>query len=439
MPKNHKKLKNFLHSLSHIAVRSPHEWSVIFRLAFRNLKINKLRTTLTILGIVIGITAVIIVMAGGAALKNYVLGQIDVFGSDFIQVEVKVPGVSETSSANITGRSTGLAITTLKSEDAREVARLGNIETWSALNVDQELVTYRGTNKRALIIGANPDYVRIDRQIRMEEGFFYGQGDEDSAAEVAVIGSAVRDSFFGAEDPIGKSIRIKGSSYRVVGLMRERGSAGFFNFDDVIFVPLKTMNNKLLGIDSVQQITFKVRDVSRIEETALDVRDVMRREHDITDPDKEDFSVMTAVQARDIITSVFGTINYLLLALTSISLLVGGVGIMNVMYVAVVERTREIGLRKAVGATNSAILRQFLFEAVIVTLIGGVVGIILGIGATYLLNQILAGIGYRLSFSVPVSAIFVATVFSAATGIIFGIYPAWKASKLSPMEALRKE
>lgn len=397
-----------------------------------------MRTGLTVLGIVIGITSVIIVMAGGAGLKNYVLGQIDIFGSDYVQVEVKVPGVSETSSANIAGRTTGLAITTLKTKDAEAVARVPNIESWSALNVDQELVTYKGINKRVMIFGTNPAYLQIDRQIQMDKGSFYGESDESSAAQVAVIGAGVGNSFFGGEDPIGKSIKLKGQSYRVVGLAKPRGSAGFFNFDDIMYVPLKTMDNKLLGIDYVQQITFKVKDVSRIEETAADVRDVMRHEHDITDPAKEDFSVTTAVEARDIINKVFGTINYLLLALTSISLLVGGVGIMNVMYVAVTERTREIGLRKALGATNSGILRQFLLEAMIVTLLGGAVGIAFGIAATYFLNGFLIRLGFFMQFSVPPSTIAIAVGFSAVVGIIFGIYPAWKASKLSPIEALRK-
>ena len=180
---------------------------------------------------------------------------------------------------------------------------------------------------------------------------------------MVVIGAGVKKSFFGEGGAVGKNIKIKSQSYRVIGVVRERGAAGFFNFDDAIYIPLETLNKKLMGIDYVQFITFKVKDTSRIEETAVDIRDVMRREHDITDPDKEDFVVMSAAEGKEMIDKVFGTINYLLLALTSISLIVGGVGIMNVMYVAVTERTHEIGLRKAVGASNSGILRQFLFEA----------------------------------------------------------------------------
>jgi len=438
MPKNHKRLKNIFHSFAHLTVRSPHEWSVVFRLALRNLRMNKIRTALTVLGIVIGIMSVIIVMAGGTGLKNYVLGQVDIFGTDYIQVEVKVPGVSETSSENIAGRGTGLAITTLKEKDAEAVAKIPNIRTWSAGNIDQELVSFESMNKRVILFGVNPTYAEIDRQIQPEEGVFFSEGDEASAGQVAVIGAGVKKSFFGEGDAMGKNIKIKDQNYRVVGALKERGSAGFFNFDDVIYVPFRTLNRKLLGIDYAQFITFKVKDVSRIEETAVDIRETMRREHDINDPTKDDFVVTSAEEGKKMIEKVFGTINYLLLALTSISLIVGGVGIMNVMYVAVTERTREIGLRKALGATHSGVLRQFLFEAIIVTLLGGVVGIIFGVIFTYLLNNFLVRLGFFLQFSIPAKSILTAVGFSVFTGLIFGIYPAWKASQLSPIEALRK-
>jgi putative ABC transport system permease protein len=407
-------------------------------MALRNLRSNRLRTALTVLGIVIGITSVIIVMAGGAGLRNYVMGQVEVFGTDYVQVEVKVPGVSDTSSENISGRGTGLAITTLKVEDAEAVAKIPNVRAWSAGNIDQELVSFSNVNKRVILFGVNPSYTEIDRQIQLEEGEFFSQSDEAGAAQVAVIGAGVKKSFFGEEEAIGKNIKIKSQSYRVIGTVRERGAAGFFNFDDAIYVPLETLNKKLMGIDYVQFITFKVKDISRIEETTVDIREAMRREHDIANPDKDDFSVMSAVEGKAMIDKVFGTINYLLLALTSISLIVGGVGIMNVMYVSVTERTREIGLRKAIGATSSGILRQFLFEAVIVTMLGGAAGIVFGVAVTYLLNNFLVRLGFFLQFSVPASSVLTAVGFSAATGIIFGIYPAWKASGLSPIEALRK-
>jgi putative ABC transport system permease protein len=430
--------KKHLYSLFLPNIRSFHEWSIVFRLAFRNLKTNKMRTVLTILGIVIGITAVIIVMAGGAGLKNYVMGQVDVFGSDYVQIEPKVPGVSDTSSENISGRSTGLAITTLKVGDGEEIAKLPNVAAWNAGNIDQEIAIYKSVNKRSLIFGYMPGALSVDRQLVIEKGEFFTAGENASAEQAAVIGSGVRDSLFGDVDPIGKSIKIKGQGYRVIGLAKKRGAGGFFNLDDAIYIPINTLNKKLLGIDYVQFITVQLKDMSLVAESEADIQDVLRRRHDITRADKEDFAITSSVEAKDIINSVFGTINYLLLALTSISLLVGGVGIMNVMYVAVTERTREIGLRKALGAKNSSILRQFLFEAVIVTILGGAVGVVFGIVATYFLNSFLVRLGFLLQFSVPISTIIIAVGFSAAVGIIFGIYPAWKASQLSPIEALRK-
>jgi len=189
---------NKFSSILKFGIRSPHEWLVVFRLALRNLRGNKLRTALTVLGIVIGITSVIIVMAGGAGLKNYVMGQVDVFGTDYIQVEVKVPGVSNTSSENISGRGSGLAITTLKVKDAEAVARIPNIRTWSAGSIDQELVSYSNVNKRVILFGVNPSYNEIDRQIQLDEGSFFSRGDETGVAQVVVIGAGVKKSFFGS-------------------------------------------------------------------------------------------------------------------------------------------------------------------------------------------------------------------------------------------------
>lgn len=421
-----------------LGIRSPHEWLIVFRMAFRNLRANKARTTLTAIGIIIGIMSVIVVMAGGAALKGFVLGQVEAFGNDYIQVEVKVPGTGATSLANAAGRTTGVAITTLKEADAEAVAKVPNVAAWTAGNTDQELVSYKDTTKRVILFGVSPSWPEIYKLFSLSEGNFFTDGENNSLNQVAVIGSGVRDSFFGNEDPIGKNIKIKNQSYRVIGVQKKSGPAGFFSFDDSIYVPINTMNKKLLGIDYFQFVTFKVADTARMEQTALDIKAVLDKQHKITDPDKEDFSVMSATEGMDLVNNVFGTINYLLLALTSISLIVGGVGIMNVMYVAVTERTREIGLRKALGATNSGILRQFLFEALAVTLAGGIVGIVLGIASTYLLNQLIMRAGYNLVFTVPLQSVLIAVGFSFFTGMIFGIYPAWKASQLSPIEALRK-
>ena len=428
-----------LASITKLAIRSPHEWAVVVRLALRNLRMNKLRTLLTVLGIVVGVMAVIVVMAGGAMLKDYVVGQIEAFGTDAIEVEIKVPGAEPVSSQNVAGAAMGITVTTLKKEDGEAVSRLSNVSDWYAGLLSQETVSYKRVNKRALLMGVTPGVFKVDKQLEIESGSEFTENDESSMSRVAVIGADIKESFFGGEDPVGKKIKIRGTSYRVVGTLKERGTVGPMSFDDFIYIPLKTLQKKIMGVDHVQFMLFNVKDSSRIEETTEEIKRVMRSQHEISKPEEEDFTVMSMVEAMEILESVFGIINILLLALTSISLVVGGVGIMNVMYVAVSERTREIGLRKAVGASSSSILRQFLFEAVFVTLAGGAVGIILGVALTYLLSQFAIKSGFAIDFIVPLHSLFIAAGFSVAVGIIFGIYPAYKASRLSPMEALKKE
>jgi len=249
----------------------------------------------------------------------------------------------------------------------------------------------------------------------------------------------VRESFFGNDNPLGKNIKINNQNYKVIGLVESRGAVAGFNYDDIIYIPVQTVQKKILGIDYIRFIMVKVKDQNLIDVTAADLTDEMRRLHDITDPDKDDFGVTSIKEAQETIAEVFGTINILLLALTSISLIVGGVGIMNIMYVAVVERTFEIGLRKAVGAKTGDILKQFLLEAIFITFAGGAVGIFLGFLFTLMLSYMFSALGFNLALSATAQSIFIATGFSVAVGLIFGYYPAKKASMLTPMDALRKE
>ncbi len=410
------------------------------KLALRSLTINKGRTVLTLVGIIIGILSVIVVTSSGQGVKEYILGQIGSFGTDIIQVETKVPATGKTSSANATGQAQGIQITTLKISDGEAIKKIPNVDKFAVANIGQGLTSYQDQNKQAMIFGVGADYPFIDSATKVGEGTFYSQGDDNGLAQVVVIGSDIKNSLFGSDDAIGKTIKIKGMNFRVIGVLQKRGAVTFFNYDELIYMPAQTLQKKILGIDYVRMITLKVKDASLIDVTAADVVDVLRRQHKTFKADQEDFSVSTIQEAQKIIGDVFGTINILLLALTSISLIVGGVGIMNVMYVAVVERTFEIGLRKAVGATASDIRNQFLFEAVFITLIGGIAGIILGylisFGASYFITNFFA---FSINFPVTIGSIVLATGFSMATGIIFGFYPAYKASQLSPMEALRKE
>ena len=390
-------------------------------------------------GIVIGIMAVIVVSSSGQGLKNYVMGQFSSFSTDVVQIETKVPSTGKTSTANAQGQAQGIQITTLKVSDGEALAKIPNIATYSPGALGQELATYRGNNKRAMLYGVGANYPKIDSAIKVQEGIFYDESQDNSLSQVVVIGPDIKDILFGTEDAIGKSIKIKGMDFRVIGVLEKRGAAAFINYDEFIYMPVQTLQKKILGVDYVRFITVKVKDENMIDVTVADINDTLDRIHRTYKPEQEDFSVTTIKEAQKMVEDVFGTINILLLALTSISLVVGGVGIMNIMYVAVVERTFEIGLRKAVGAKSSDIRNQFLFEAIFLTIAGGIVGIILGYLMSLGFSYVISLLGYSLQFSITMNSIVIAVGFSAVTGIIFGYYPAYKASKLSPMEALRKE
>lgn len=409
------------------------------KLALRNLKTNKGRTVLTLVGVVIGIMSVIVVNSSGEGVKKYIMGQFDSYGNDLIQIETKVPSTSATSSENAMGQAMGVQITTLKTADGEEIKKLPNVSGYAAGTMGQEIVSYKGENKRAMLFGNGAEYPLIDTGIKVSEGTFYTESDDNSLAQVVVIGQDIKDTLFKNENPIGKNIKIKGMNFKVIGLLEKRGAVSFFNYDELIYLPVKTLEKKILGIDYVRYISVKVKDVNKIDVTAADITDLLKRLHRTPKAEQEDFSVMTMQEAQKIIDDVFNVITILLLALTLISLVVGGVGIMNIMYVAVVERTFEIGLRKAVGAKEKDIKNQFLFEAIILTSLGGIVGIILGFILNVSFSYIFSLLGFNLQLSLTLNSVLLGVGFSMATGIIFGYYPAWKASKLSPMEALRKE
>jgi putative ABC transport system permease protein len=416
-----------------------HELIISIKLALKNLRGNIGRTVLTLVGIVIGITSVIVVMGSGQGVKNFVLDLIGTFGNDTVQVEVKVPATGKTSTQNAFGQAMGIQITTLKESDADAIGRLQNVDSLYSANFTQEVINYQNTKKRVLLFGTSASVPRVDPGVKVAEGSFFTEGDDQGLAQVVVIGPDIREIFFGDGEALGKDIKVRNKNYRVVGILEPRGTFGFMNYDELIYLPVRTLQKKVLGVDYLRNIIIKVKDENLLDGTLVDITDTMRREHNITDPGKDDFSVTSLKEVQDIMGKVFGTINILLLALTSISLIVGGVGIMNVMYVAVVERTFEIGLRKAVGAKSSDILKQFLFEAIFLTIAGGIAGIILGFAFTLILSYIFFRLGYGIELPVTWQSLLLATGFSAAVGIIFGYYPARKASQLSPMEALRRE
>ena len=403
------------------------------------MRTNVGRTLISLLGIVIGVTSVILVLSFGLGVKGYLIDQVSSFGTNIIEIEIKVPKVSKTSSQNASGQVGGTQITTFKLADAEKVAELDNIEAWYAMIMSQQVASYADENKQVMILGTTAGVTEADKKAEIETGEMFSEEDDEGLRQVAVLGSEIKDDFFGESNAVGENIKIKGQTYEVIGVLKERGSSSFFNFDNIVYLPLQTVQKKLIGTDYIQAAVFTLRDMSKLDLTVLNATDVMRDQHDIDDPDDDDFAVNSIIEVLEILDKVFFYVNLLLIALTSISLVVGGVGIMNVMYVTVTERTFEIGLKKSVGAKKGNILAQFLFEAIFMTLLGGVIGVVLSWGITQLGEIVAASFGFPLTFSLTWWAVLIGLGFSAATGIIFGYYPARKASRMSPMEALRKD
>lgn len=415
------------------------QFFIPIKLAIRSIRSNVGRTLISLLGIVIGVTSVILVLSFGLGVKGYLIDQVSSFGTNIIEVEVKVPKVSKTSSQNASGQVGGTQITTFKLKDAEKIAKLENIEAWYAMIMNQQVASYAGENKQVMILGTTAGVTKADKKTEIESGEMFTEDDDNGLRQVAVLGSEVKKDFFGESEAVGKNIKIKGQAYQVIGVLKERGSSGFFNFDNTVYAPLQTVQKKLAGINYIQAAVFTLRDMDKLDLTILKATDIMREEHDIDNPDDDDFAVNSIVEILEILDKVFFYVNLLLIALTSISLVVGGVGIMNVMYVTVSERTFEIGLKKSVGAQKGNILAQFLFEAIFMTILGGIIGVALSWGVARLGEIIAANFGFPLTFALTWWAVVIGLGFSAATGIVFGYFPARHAASLSPMEALRKD
>ena len=407
--------------------------------AFRTIRTHKARTALALLGVVIGVFAVVVVTSLGEGVKGFVLGQVESFGTDLIQVEVKIPNTTAMSSDNASSRAQGTQITTLIVKDGEAIAKLPNVEATYAGTIGQERATYGSLGKRISLFGTGSGVALVDSNAKIESGRFFTDEEDESLAQVVVLGSEIKETFFGESEAVGQSITLKGDKYRVIGVLAPRGAAAFFNLDVFTYVPVQTLQKKLLGVDYVQFVSVKMENTTRETETVADIVALLRKRHDIDNPDKDDFAVTSTKEAQETLSDVLGSLSILLLALTSISLLVGGVGIMNVMYVSVSERTSEIGLRKAVGATSRSILQQFLFEALIITLLGGLIGIVLGMLLTVGLGAVFASLGFALPLTFSFQSFLLGVGFSTAVGIIFGLAPAYRAASLTPMEALRKD
>ncbi len=408
-------------------------------LAYDNFKRHRARSLLTGLGIVIGIAAVIIVISAGQGVKGFLVAQLESFGSNLLQIETKIPSMGSQSD-EAQARGFGQVVTTLTLDDMMAIRKHPNIVNNYAGQVGQEVVQGPGTKKTVSLFGSTATVQDIDTA-RVEKGRFFTDEEDQSLARVAVLGSKVANDLFGNTEPVGQFVKIDQKSFKVIGVMAPRGAALFFDYDVYVYLPIRTMQKQLLGIDYVSFISNQYRDNTKLKSTIDDLTYLLRERHNIPldEPDKDDFVISSNEDVMAIFDTIIGGFTLLLVALAAISLIVGGVGIMNIMYVSVLERTFEIGLRKAVGAKRREILRQFLAEAIFTTGLGGITGIIVGAAIAYLISLAAGFLGFAWTFSVPIYSVVLAVGFSVGTGLVFGIYPARQAADLNPIDALRRE
>ncbi|MFH1413026.1 MAG: ABC transporter permease [bacterium] len=410
--------------------------------SLRVMSVNKTRTALTVLGIVIGMATVIIVYSAGEGMMGLLMDQVEAFGTDVIETEIKVPSNKQSEAGsetdNMTGLATGIQITSLTLDDMDDISKISNISDAYGAVMGQELATYRNESRKAFILGTTAGYVDIDAS-EVAQGRWFTDVEDKTLAQVAILGYKMAEKLFGNQDPIGKFVKIRKEKFIVIGIMEERGAIMYMDFDDYIYVPVRTLQKKVMGIDHIIYMVHKLKDLDLADDTAEQARWILRQNHDITDPNRDDFRVVTMAESIEMLNTMMGALTILLLAIVAISLVVGGVGIMNIMYVIVAERTAEIGLRKAVGATYKNIMWEFLIESILITLLGGVIGVIGGISLSYLMAVVARGYGLEWSFSIPIQAYIVSLSFSIAFGLIFGVYPARKAARMHPVEALRHE
>ncbi len=409
------------------------------KIAHHAITLHKIRSALTVLGLIVGIVSIIVVINLGEGIKGFILNEVSVFGTDYIDIEIKVPSTSKTGTENAMGLAQGVSITTLTLEDAEKIAEHPNITNYYAGILGQDIAVYENENKTAMLWGVSPSFFDL-YSANIQFGRAFDEQENKTYSLSSVIGYELAEKLFRyPKEAPGNKIKISGKSFKVLGVMEKQGSTFFMDLDNAVFMPVKTIQKHVLGVDHIQFIIAYIKNLDRAEITAQDIREIMRQQHGITDPDKDDFAVTTMEEAMGMVNTITGGITLLLAAIAAISLLVGDVGIMNIMYVSVAERTYEIGLRKAVGATKQNILWQFIWEAIFLTAIGGIAGVIIGelisLMAMYAANY--AGLNWGYTFSS--FGIFLGVGFAAATGLIFGIYPAKQASELEPIDALENQ
>jgi len=393
------------------------------KMTVRSLLARKGRSFLTMLGIIIGVAGVIIIISLGAGAQSLVLGQVSKLGSNLLSIQ---PGKSDPKGPP--AQVYGVIITTLVNSDVealRSPSQVPHAVGVSAIVNGIATVTWQNKSVDTSFIGTDSGYPKVVN-FTMREGQFMDAGDIDGSANVVVLGSTVSDALFDGTgvSPIGQVIKVRSASQenvggvplRIVGVINPRGTAFFQDQDDQIFIPIAIAQGQLLGIHHLQAISLKVDDAIHIDQTIDNVTSVLKQRHHIISDDDIDFTVRNQASAVEMLTTITSALSLFLTSMAAIALFVGGIGILNIMLVTVAERTREIGLRKAVGATNKMILRQFLLEAGTLTLIGGIIGIVVGIIVSYLMAMLMQYLGFDWDFVISITSVVLAVGVSILTG-----------------------
>ena len=398
-----------------------------FLMAWASLVANKMRSILTMLGIIIGVAAVIALVSIGNGVKQDIQNSISSLGSNLLMV---MPGAPRTPGV----RPTAGSMKSLKVADYEAIAKLDGVKAVSPMTNGAYVVIYQNKNWTTSVSGVNANYLDVNNWT-MKSGRFLSNKNIQNRERVAVVGKTVAKNLFGDEDPVGAEIRVKNIPFRVIGVLNSKGSGALGNDqDDMVIIPYTTAMERVDGIDYLRMLYVVAKDENGIDRLQSDIENLLRVRHGIKDTNLDDFNIQNMNSIMETMEETTGTLTLFLGAVAAISLVVGGIGIMNIMLVSVTERTREIGIRKALGATYFVIVTQFLIEAVVISLMGGLIGIALGIGASKLIS-----LASGMSTVISVPTIVLSFAFSMAIGLVFGIYPARKAAKLNPIDALHYE
>ena len=411
-----------------------------FKTATRSLTHGKMRSILTMLGIIIGISSVIVLMSIGQSAQDLILGQVQSIGSNLIIV---MPGAPSNGKFSPPAAAQGIVVTSLQQRDVDALQREPAIALAVPEVRGQAQVVYGNNNATVGYTGSTADFFTVSNLASVSAGQTFSKSDVDSGNHVVVIGPDLAKTLFGPNvSPINKTIRVRDVSFRVVGVL-SKGGTGAFGVDigNLVVMPISIAQKQLLGITYFNVIIVQAQPTYDINFVKSRMTFILRQDHGITDPNKDDFNIQTQADVLSLLGNITSILTLFLAAIASISLVVGGIGIMNIMLVSVTERTREIGLRKAVGATDSDILQQFLIESVLLTFAGGIIGIAFGalaVGAVYLgITTFNPSLGWVFAF--PLSAVILGLAVSGIAGIVFGIYPARQAGRKNPIDALRYE